>query len=69
MTDKQSIYVVTADTLQGKWGTQIELFLVTDNKEKAEKKAKVLSDNRYFPEVTEVQLNSNTAKYLGGYVE
>lgn len=63
------VYVVTADTYQGSWGTDVNLFLVTESKEDAETECVRLREQGYFPEITEVTLNEATRKYLGGYIE
>ncbi|WP_288393660.1 hypothetical protein [uncultured Vagococcus sp.] len=63
------VYIVTADTYIGSWGTDINLFLVTESKEDAEKEAAQIVENGWYPEITEVTLNEATRKYLGGYIE
>lgn len=63
------VYVVTADTYVGSWGTDIDLFLVTESKEEALLKCGELRGQQYFADITEVTLNEPTRKSLGGYIE
>lgn len=67
--ENKKVYVVTADTYVGSWGTDINLFIVTESKEDAETECGRLREQEYFPEITEVTLNEATRKYLGGYIE
>ena len=63
------IYVLSADTYNRGYGSEISLFGVYESKEIAEEKMVELSNKSYYPKITEVELNKDTEEYLGGYVE
>ena len=63
------VYVLTADTYNRGYGSEISLFGVYEFKEIAEEKMIELSTKGYYPKITEVKLNKDTDEYLGGYVE
>jgi hypothetical protein len=63
------LFVVTANTHQGGYGVKLNLFLVADNAEDANKEKERLSKKGYHPRISEVDLNSKENIYLGGYAE
>ena len=69
MNKDKIIYVVTADTYQDSYGAEISLFLVTDQKQKADEKLVELNVKGYYPKIHTVNLDEDTDIYLGGYIE
>ena len=69
MNKDKIIYVVTADTYQDSYGAEISLFLVTDQKQKADEKLVELNVKGYYPKIRTVNLDEDTDIYLGGYIE
>ncbi|EHE92322.1 hypothetical protein LLCRE1631_02200 [Lactococcus lactis subsp. lactis CNCM I-1631] len=62
------VYVLTADTYNEAWGSEISLFGVFSTKEKAEKQASEM--NLDCPDISIVNIDENgISTYLGGYVE
>lgn len=62
------VYVLTADTYNGAWGSEIALFGVFSTKEKAEKRASETGlDCPYISIVNVDEIEYPT--YLGGYIE
>lgn len=60
------VYVVSADTYNGRWGSSIYIFAVCDSMEKAlEEQEKV----KGYSKITEMELNTFKPEYLGGYIE
>ena len=59
------VYVLTADTCDENWGSEIELFGVFSNKEKADKLADEMQCDISVVNIDEVE----EPKYLGGYCE
>ena len=62
------VYVLTADTHDGSYGSEIELFGVFSTKEKAQKKAKAMKLDCYDISPVTIDENEEPA-YLGGYIE
>lgn len=62
------VYIVTADTYNRPWGSEIEFFGVFSTKEKAEKRAsemKLECDDIFVVNIDD----NNVQEYLGGYYE
>lgn len=68
---RMKLYVVTADTyIKDDLGSEIYIFGVYTEKEKAERRKESLEMNfGYFCSVTEVLNNEDIEEYLGGYIE
>lgn len=65
---KMKVYVLTADTYNGPWGSEIEFFGVFSTKEKAEKRASEMKLD--YPDISVVNIDDNNVQdYLGGYYE
>ena len=62
------VYVLTADTYNGGWGTEIELFGVFSTEEKAQKQADEMKLDCYDISPVTIDKNEEPA-YLGGYIE
>lgn len=63
------LYLITADTYDGGYGSYVDLFGIADSKEESDKIAKFVESKGYEPIVNEVELNKNMQKFLGGYAE
>lgn len=63
------LYVVTADTYEGCWGSTVELLRVVDNKESALISVGYAEEKGWVPKITVVEENKPIRKYLGGYEE
>lgn len=62
------VYVLTADTYDGNWGSNIELFGVLTTKEKAKKQASKM--NLLYYDIISVDIDETKEQfYLGGYIE
>lgn len=62
------VYVLTADTYDGNWGSNIELFGVFSSKEKAKKQASTMKLHYY--DIISVDIDETKEQfYLGGYIE
>lgn len=59
------VYVLTADTYNGAWGSEIALFGVFSTKEEAEKQADEMQCDITIVNIDEIE----EPKYLGGYCE
>ena len=59
------VYVLTADTYCGSWGSEISLLGAFSTKEEAEKQADVMQCDISIVNIDEVE----EPKYLGGYCE
>ena len=59
------VYVLTGDTYEGSWGSEISLFGVFSTKEKAEKLADEMQCDISVVNIDEIE----TPSYLGGYCE
>lgn len=62
------IYVLTADTYNGGWGSTIELFGVFSTEEKANAKADELKLTCYDISPMNIDASENPI-FLGGYIE
>lgn len=63
------LYVISADTYDGVWGSEINIFGVFDE-EHLESALKGLQEKYgYYFGINEVSLNKCKAIYLGGYYE
>lgn len=68
MENEMKVYVLTADTYDEPWGSQIELFGVFTTKEKAQKRANEMKLDWY--NIYPVNIDENEKpSYLGGYYE
>lgn len=63
------LYVVTADTYIGCFGSTVELLKVADNKESALISAGYAEEQGWIPKITVVEENKPIRKYLGGHEE
>lgn len=62
------VYVLTADTYNENWGSNIELFGVFSSKEKAGKQASEMELDYY--DIHQVDIDETKEHfYLGGYIE
>ncbi|WP_139008898.1 DUF7336 domain-containing protein [Lactococcus lactis] len=62
------VYVLTADTYDGNWGSSIVLFGVFSTEEKAQKQADEMELDYY--DISRVNIDENVENiYLGGYIE
>ena len=62
------LYILTADTYYGNWGSEIEFFGVFSTEEKAEKQASEKKLDCY--DISPVNIDEKeTRMYLGGYIE
>lgn len=62
------LYVVTYDGYDMPYGCEMYLYGVYDSKEKAENTTKG-KNHMYSFEISEVELNKEGNKYIGGYYE
>ena len=63
------LYVVSADTYNASWGTQISIFGVFNENHLADALEELQQKYNYNLEVNEANLNECTDIYLGGYLE
>lgn len=63
------VYVVTADTYNDDYGTDISLFGIFTTQRKAEQRKLDLSKLGYDVDINETTVDKNCEIYLGGYVE
>lgn len=63
------VYVVTADTYNDDYGTDISLFGIFTTQSKAEQRKLDLSKLGYDVDINETTINKNCEIYLGGYIE
>lgn len=64
------VYVVSANTWLDGYGSQISLFGIFRDKNKAESRKKKLKEGHgYEAQIDEVWMDRNSEIYLGGYVE
>ena len=64
------VYVVSADTWGGGYGSEISLFGIFRNRIKAENRKKKLKEQLgYVAQFNEVWLDGDCGIYLGGYTE
>lgn len=62
------VYILTADTHIGNWGSEIELFGVFSTEEKAKKQASEMKLDCY--DISPMNIDENKERfYLGGYIE
>lgn len=62
------VYILTADTYDGPWGSSIELFGVFSTEEKAHKQANEMKLHWY--NISPVNIDETKEQfYLGGYIE
>lgn len=61
------VYVLTVDTYDDDWGSEVELFGVFSSKEKAEKQASEMNLDCY--DIYSVDIDETKGSiYLGGYI-
>ena len=63
------LYVVTADTYNDPYGSEISLLRVTANKSLAEESVKYGESKKWFVNMDEVEEGEELDVYLGGYYE
>ena len=64
------LYVISADTYQDSWGSEISIFGIYNSLEAAENAIKELNKkNDYLYKINEMKLNEINEIYLGGYFE
>lgn len=68
--DIVDLYVLTANTYEDSYGSEITLFGVFDTEEKAiERMEELKKEHKFVYMITKVMLNESTNMYLGGYYE
>lgn len=69
MNKRMKLYVISADTYNDSWGSQISIFGVYDE-DHVDIALKGLQEKYdYYFEVNEISLNECNETYLGGYFE
>lgn len=63
------LYVISADTHDDSWGSQISMFGVLDEEHVYDALEELQQKYNYNFEVNKVNLNECTETYLGGYFE
>lgn len=63
------VYVVTADTYNDNYGTEISLFGIFTTKRKAEQRKYDLEKLGYDADINETYVDKKCEIYLGGYIE
>ena len=63
------VYIVTADTCNDYYGTDISLFGIFTTKIKAKQRKLDLSKLGYDVDINETTIDKNCEIFLGGYVE
>lgn len=63
------LYVVTADTYDGGYGIEIELLMVSDNKDDRDKAVEYAKTQGWNPSVNEVVLNKLDRDLIDNYIE
>ena len=69
MNECKKIYVVTADTHTGGWGSWCELLRVADNKVDRDESINFAKNRGWGVNVIEVVLNKRVREFIGGYIE
>ena len=63
------VYVVTADTYNAAYGTDISLFGIFTTQRKAEQRKSDLAKLGYDVDINETTIDKKCEIYLGGYIE
>lgn len=63
------LYVISADTYNDSWGSQISIFGVFDEEHVYDALEELQKEYNYYFEVNEISLNERNETYLGGYFE
>lgn len=63
------VYVVTADTYNDNYGTEISLFGIFTTQRKAEQRKYDLAKIGYDVDINETDVDKKCEIYLGGYIE
>ena len=63
------VYVVTADTYNDDYGTDISLFGIFTTQRKAKQRKLDLSKLGYYVDINETTIDKKCEIYLGGYIE
>lgn len=64
------LYVVTADTYQHGFGSEMSLFGIYTDRQKAQKRVEWCDKKGYYvPEIIEVEADKSCNEYIGGYIE
>lgn len=63
------VYVVTADTYDDSYGTEISLFGIFTTQRKAEQRKCDLEKLGYYVHINETDVDKKCEIYLGGYIE
>lgn len=63
------LYVISADTYNGSWGSRISMFGVFDEEHVYDALEELQKEYDYYFEVNEISLNEYNETYLGGYFE
>lgn len=63
------LYVISADTYNDSWGSQISMFGVFDKEHVYDALEELQKEYDYYFEVNEISLNKRNETYLGGYFE
>lgn len=63
------VYVVTADTYNDNYGTEIRLFGIFTTQIKAEQRKDDLEKLGYYVHINETYVDKKCEIYLGGYIE
>lgn len=63
------LYVVTADVYEDGYGSEIKLFGVYSDEEKAKSRKAEIEKEHENTTLTEIEQNSDCEIYLGGYIE
>lgn len=63
------LYVISANTYEGSWGAEINIFGVYDEEHVQRAFEELEEKYNYFFKVDEINLNERSKTYLGGYFE
>nr|DAZ13710.1 MAG TPA: hypothetical protein [Caudoviricetes sp.] len=66
---RMKLYVISADTYNGSWGSRISMFGVFDEEHVYDALEELQKEYDYYFEVNEISLNEYNKTYLGGYFE
>ena len=66
---RMKLYVISADTYNDSWGSQISMFGVFDEEHIYDALEELQKEYDYYFEVKEISLNKRNETYLGGYCE
>lgn len=66
---RMKLYVISADTYNDSWGSQISIFGVFDEEHVYDALEELQKEYDYYFEVNEISLNERNETYLGGYFD